>query len=181
MSQEVIQRLTALVNDFDARVQAAPSDSWGNAAPCEGWTAADVVGHITTNMNGVTAGLSDTEPVTPDTAQPVATWNSARSALLEAVSSNDLGKNITGPFGPMPAEQVIGRFVTTDLLVHAWDLARAVGGDEQLNAQAVAGAYSGLKPMDAMIRQPGLFGPKIEAAEGDDLQTEFLKFLGRAV
>jgi hypothetical protein len=35
--------------------------------------------------------------------------------------------------------------------------------------------------MDAMIRQPGVFGPKIDPAEGDDLQTEFLKFLGRAV
>jgi hypothetical protein len=35
--------------------------------------------------------------------------------------------------------------------------------------------------MDAMIRMPGVFGPKIDADEGDDLQTEFLKFLGRAV
>ena len=55
------------------------------------------------------------------------------------------------------------------------------GGDETLDADAVAAGYSGLKPMDAMIRQPGVFGPKIEAAEGDDIQTEFLKFLGRAV
>ncbi len=181
MSQEVIQRFTALVNDFDARVQAAPADSWGNAAPCEGWTAADVVSHITANMNGITAGLTGTEAVAPDASQPVATWNAARTTLLDAINSHDLSTNIAGPFGPMPAAQVIGRFISTDMLVHTWDLARAVGGDEQISAAAVEGAYSGLKPMDAMLRSPGMFGPKVEAAEGDDLQTEFLKFLGRAV
>ncbi len=181
MSQEVIQRFTALVNDFDARVQAAPADSWGNAAPCEGWTAADVVCHIAGNMNGVTAGLTGAEPVATDAAQPVATWNAARTTMLDAINSHDLATKITGPMGPMPAEQIIGRFVATDILVHTWDLARSVGGDEQINAAAIEGAYSGLKPMDAMLRSAGMFGPKIEAAEGDDLQTEFLKFLGRAV
>jgi hypothetical protein len=35
--------------------------------------------------------------------------------------------------------------------------------------------------MDAMIRMPGVFGPKITSAAGADLQTEFLEFLGRAV
>jgi hypothetical protein len=68
-----------------------------------------------------------------------------------------------------------------DILVHTWDLARAVGGDETLPEDVVVASYSGLKPMDAMIRQPGIFGPKIAPAEGDDIQTEFLKFLGRAV
>ena len=109
------------------------------------------------------------------------TWPAVRDGLLAAVDSADLTQNLPGPFGPMPAEQIIGRFMSMDILVHTWDLARAVGGDEQLDADAVERAYSGLKPMDAMIRQPGIFGPKIEPAEGDDLQTEFLKFLGRSV
>ncbi len=181
MSQEVIDRFTSLVNGFDARVQAAPSDSWNNPAPCDGWTAADVVDHITTNMNNVAAGLTDTEPVATDKTQPLATWNASKSALLDILATADLSKNVAGPFGPMPAEQLIGRFIATDVLVHTWDLARSVGGDEALDQDTVAAAYSGLKPMDAMLRQPGVFGPKIEAAEGDDLQTEFLKFLGRAV
>ncbi|CAB4600988.1 unannotated protein [freshwater metagenome] len=81
----------------------------------------------------------------------------------------------------MPAEQILGRLVATDVLVHTWALARAVGGDETLPVDAVEGAYSGLKPMDAMIRQPGVFGPKVEPPAGADLQTEFLCFLGRQV
>ncbi len=36
----------------------------------------------------------------------------------------------------MPAGQMISRFMTMDLLVHTWDLARAVGADERLDEDA---------------------------------------------
>jgi uncharacterized protein (TIGR03086 family) len=111
----------------------------------------------------------------------VGSWSAARDGLLAAVSTGDLSASVPTPMGPMPAEQFIGRFTCTDVLVHTWDLARAVGGDETLPADVVAQAYSGLKPLDGMIRNPGFFGPKIDAADGDDPQTEFLKFLGRKV
>ena len=81
--------------------------------------------------------------------------------------------------GPMPAAQVIGRLISMDVLVHTWDLAKATGGDLALDADAVAMSYSGIKPMDAMIRQPGMFGPKLDTPAGADIQTEFLRFLGR--
>jgi hypothetical protein len=73
----------------------------------------------------------------------------------------------------MPAGQIIGRFVTMDLLVHIWDLARAVGADERLDEDSVGHAYEALKPMDAMIRQPNVFGLKLDPPPGADLQTEF--------
>ena len=182
MSQEVIDRATTLVQAFDARVQAASADSWANAAPCDGWTARDVVVHVGNNLGRLGAGLTGQEAseIAPD-ADIVAAWDAAKSTFLAGISSGDLSTALPGPFGPMPAADLIGRLICTDVLVHTWDLARAVGGDESLDADACAQAYSGLKPMDAMIRQPGVFGPKIEAAEGDDTQTEFLKFLGRQV
>ncbi len=31
---------------FDAVVRQVPEDAWGNASPCEEWTAADIVGHV---------------------------------------------------------------------------------------------------------------------------------------
>ncbi len=107
-------------------------------------------------------------------------WNGTRDGLLAALLTADMSKMMDGPFGPMPAEQLLGRIITADTLVHTWDLARATGGDESLPADLIDGAYSGLKPMDAMIRRPGVFGDKIEVA-GADLQTEFLSFLGRKV
>jgi uncharacterized protein (TIGR03086 family) len=182
MSNEVIDRVTGLVQAFDSRVQATPADSWSNSAPCEGWTARDVVVHVGDNLNRVGNGLQGKEATQISSDDDiVAAWNAARDAFLTGITTGDLTTQLPGPFGPMPAEQLIGRLISTDVLVHTWDLARAVGGDERLDQDAIAGAYSGLKPMDAMIRQPGVFGAKVAAAEGDDLQTEFLKFLGRAV
>ena len=66
-----------------------------------------------------------------------------------------------------------------DVLVHTWDLARTIGADEHLDEDSVRRAYEALKPMDAMIRQPNVFGPKLEPPMDADLQTEFLYFLGR--
>jgi hypothetical protein len=63
--------------------------------------------------------------------------------------------------------------------VHTWDLARTIGADEGLDEESVRQAYEALKPMDAMIRQPFVFGPRLEAPAGADVQTEFLYFLGR--
>lgn len=61
----------------------------------------------------------------------------------------------------------------------ARDVARTVGANERLDEDSVRHAYEALKPMDAMIRQPNVFGPKLEPPPGADLQTEFLYFLGR--
>ena len=182
MSTEVIDRVTAMVNGFDAHVQAAPAESWTNPAPCDGWTARDVVVHVGNNIHRLGAALQGQEPVEIGPDDDIVTaWGAARDAFFAGIATGDLSTSLPGPFGPMPAEQLIGRFVSTDVLVHTWDLARATGGDEQLPEDAVAGAYSGLKPMDAMIRQPGVFGPKVPAPDGADLQTEFLCFLGRTV
>jgi uncharacterized protein (TIGR03086 family) len=90
-----------------------------------------------------------------------------------------VAKEIDGPTGKMPAGQIIGQFTAMDVLVHTWDLARTVGADERLDEGSVRQAYEALKPMDAMIRQPFVFGPKLEAPAGADIQTEFLYFLGR--
>ncbi|MDO8392441.1 MAG: maleylpyruvate isomerase family mycothiol-dependent enzyme [Actinomycetota bacterium] len=181
MSQEIINRITGLVQAFDSRVQAAPATAWGNASPCEGWTARDVVVHVGDNLLKLSCGLAGQPPrsIGAD-ADIVAAWNDARDTFLGTIPTADLSTSLPGPMGPMPAADMIGRFISTDVLVHTWDLARAVGGDETLDAATVAAAYSGLKPMDAMIRMPGVFGPRIDVSD-TDLQTEFLSFLGRTV
>jgi uncharacterized protein (TIGR03086 family) len=181
MSQEVVDRVTHLLHGFDARVQAAAPDAWGNQSPCSEWTARDVVVHVGNNLKRLIAAMNGGEPTQIAADDDiVATWNSTLHDFLTTVPTADLSTNVPGPMGPMSLENLIGRFVCNDVLVHTWDLARAVGGDETLDADAVAGAYSGLKPMDAMIRRPGVFADKIER-DGVDLQTEFLAFLGRDV
>ena len=140
-----------------------------------------MVAHVVAGHRGVIAAVraGKSKPLGADEDARRA-WEDASRAIDEIAGDPEtVAKEIDGPVGKMPAGQIIGQFVTMDLLVHTWDLARTVGADEHLDGDSVRDAYEALKPMDAMIRQPNVFGPKLEPPPGADLQTEFLYFLGR--
>jgi len=178
---DVDDRYRLVASGFDAAVSAATPDKWGAQSPCEQWGARDVVARVVEGHRSVITAVrgGESTPVSDD-EDPKRAWEDSSRAIAEITGDPEASaKDIDGPVGKMPAGQVIGQFVTMDLLVHTWDLARAVGADEHLDEDSVRLAYEGLKPMDAMIRQPEIFGPKLEPPAGADLQTEFLYFLGR--
>jgi uncharacterized protein (TIGR03086 family) len=178
---DVQDRYRLVSNRFDGAVRAAAPDKWDVQSPCEQWKARDVVAHVVEGHRGVIAAVrgGEPEPLGAD-EDPGQAWAKACRAIDDITGDPEaIAMEIDGPAGKMPAGEVIGRFVTMDLLVHTWDLARTVGADERLDEDAVRQAYEGLKPMDAMIRQPNFFGPKLDAPPDADLQTEFLYFLGR--
>jgi uncharacterized protein (TIGR03086 family) len=178
---EIATRMQVLVNGFDQRVTTA-AGKWDAPSPCDGWTARDVVVHVANNLRRVGAALG-AAPLPEVAAEEdiAAAWAATRDGFLGALPTADWSVMVPGPGGQMPIEQMVGRFIAADTLVHTWDLARATGGDEALPPEFVAATYSGFKPMDAMLRGGGMFGPKTECPEGADLQTEFLCFLGRPV
>jgi uncharacterized protein (TIGR03086 family) len=84
------------------------------------------------------------------------------------------------PFGEMTVNDGIG-FPLSDLLVHTWDVARAIGADDRLLPEACTSALANLEPIDALLRAPGFYGPKLEPVPGADAQDRLLAFLGRQV
>lgn len=86
---------------------------------------------------------------------------------------------MSGAFREQPFSSLVG-LLCADTLIHTWDLARATGQDERLDAAAVADALGFLTPIDDAIRRPGGFGSKIEPPPGADEQTTFINFAGRA-
>ncbi len=178
---EIQDRYRLVSGGFDAAVRTVSPDQWGTQSPCEQWTARDVVAHVVEGHRGVIAGVrgGKSEPLGVD-EDPKQAWEDASGAIGEITGDPEaLAKEMDGPTGKMPAGQIIGQFVTMDVLVHTWDLARTVGADEHLDEDSVRRAYETLKPLDAMIRQPKVFGPKLEPPKGADVQAEFLYFLGR--
>jgi uncharacterized protein (TIGR03086 family) len=125
-------------------------------------------------VTGVESG-----PMTED-EDPKVAWTSAHTTMRELTADPEvMSRSVPGPTGPMPLEELLPQFVCMDMLVHTWDLARTTEGDERLDEESVRDAFETLKPMDAMIRQPNVFGPKLDPPPGADVQTEFLYFLGR--
>jgi uncharacterized protein (TIGR03086 family) len=84
-------------------------------------------------------------------------------------------------FGHMTFAEGIDRFVSYDLLIHRWDLARGAGLDVTLPADEVARAREAASAFGDALRGPNAFGPEVPAPEGADEQTRLLAFLGRTV
>jgi uncharacterized protein (TIGR03086 family) len=178
---DVQDRYRVVSSGFGAAVRAVAPDQWGAQSPCEQWTARDLLAHVVENHRGVIASVrgGESEPLGAD-EDPKQAWQIVSRAIDDITGDPEArAKEMDGPTGKMPAGQIIGQFVTMDVLVHTWDLARTVGADERLDEDSVRQAYEALKPVDAMIRQPYVFGPKLEPPPDADLQTEFLYFLGR--
>lgn len=182
---EIADRYAALVAGFASRLDGTGPDAWANPSPCAEWTARGVAGHVVGIAQRMTATASGAPAPEGDPGPDEdlsALYKEATTAVLAALSDPAVAERLVpSPFGEMPFEQLIGRLIATDTLVHTWDLARATGQDERLPPEAVSGAYAGLKPLDEMIRMPGVFDAKLTPPDGADEQMEFLCFLGRAV
>jgi uncharacterized protein (TIGR03086 family) len=176
-------RFRTLAAAFTDRVEAVPADRWESPSPCEGWTARDVVRHMVGNVDMFHGMIGEERPSgkTVDD-DPVAAWAEARDAMQAALDDPETARReYDGFFGRTTLEQSVDRLMGADLVVHAWDLARATGGDEKLDPDAVHEVFTALQPMDEMLRAPNAFGPKLDPPAGADEQTRLLAFLGRRV
>lgn len=173
---------TRISDGFDIRVKGVADDQWGAATPCPDWDVRALVAHLvgTHHMMLSTLGQSHDAPG-PD-ADLVQAWGAARQAVLDAVSDPDTAsKVVEAPFGKMPFEMLVGGLLSGDTLFHTWDLARATGQDETLDAEACAQVHDGMQAMDEIIRGPGMFDAKIEPPADADIQTRLLCFGGRQI
>jgi hypothetical protein len=108
-----------------------------------------------------------------------AAWAVIGAGLTDAINDPTCADvPLPTPVGPQPFSAVL-EALPEDVLIHTWDLARATGGNEVLDAEAVAQVFERLRPLDDALRQPWAFGPKLQPAATADLQTQFLCFVGR--
>lgn len=178
---EIAERHRRLAAGFTARVEAVAPDRWEDPSPCPGWTARNLVEHVTGNCGTFLGMVGKELPPGPDPSDdPVGAWASARDALQAALDDPAVATlEYEGVFGRSTLEQAVDGFQSLDLIVHGWDLARATGGDERIDPEDVRDLFERVKPLDDVMRQPGAIGHKLEPPEGADEQTQLLAFLGR--
>lgn len=180
---EASERYARIAAGFGERLEQVGDDAWTTPSPCTDWTVRDLVAHVVAVHRHVVAGLDASTPPAPATdADLVHAWRGATADAIAALADPERASApVTGRFAPMSLEDVIGRLLCNDTLVHSWDLARSTGQDETLDPAGVTSSFEMLRPNDDAIRGPGSFGPKIEPPADADEQTRFLCFLGRQV
>ena len=168
---------------FAQRIAEVPPDAWDNPSPCEGWVARDIVRHLVTWVPPFMESGSDIvipEGPSVDT-DPAGAWQTVSDALQTVLDEPGVADR---PFshpqaGTHPLDQAIGMFILGDVLVHTWDLARATGLDETLDADEVHGMYTGMLPLDEMLRSSGHYGPRVDVPDDADERTKLIAFAGR--
>jgi uncharacterized protein (TIGR03086 family) len=179
--QESHRRVAA---GFTQRVQSAPSSSWDDPAPVDGWRARDVVGHLVTWFPGfLEGGTGIVLPRGDAESDPVGAWQAqadAVQAILDDPASADTV--LANPhIGEVPLPEAIDRFYTADVFMHTWDLARATGQDETLDEDMSRELYEGMVPIEDLLRGSGQYGAAVPVPDDADWQTRMLGFIGRKV
>ena len=178
---EVSDRYARVAHGFVGRLEQCRREKLDAASPCEEWTGRDVASHVVHVHRRVLAALDGSDAQEPARDENlVAAFQDASQAVSAALADPMRAtKTVSGIFGEQPFEQLVGRLLCADTLIHSWDLAQATDQDDQLDADAVTKALEFLMPIDEAIRRPGGFGPKLVPPPDADVQTELLAFTGR--
>ncbi len=172
--EQASRPLTALLDGLSPQQWAAPS-------PCEGWDARDVVRHLIDTQRDFLANRGLDLGDAPDVDDhPAAAWR-AHSTTVSALISEDavVTTPYDGHFGPTTIGDTLERFYVFDMLVHRWDVARAVGADDDLTAGELDQLEAGIASFGDAIHMEGICKAGVEVPAGADRLTRVLATLGR--
>lgn len=173
---------------FSAVVERVPTDGWERDSPCAGWSALDVLGHVgfttdfgTKLLRGGSPDFSNIPdpPRTAVTGKPEEWWRNMVDPAKAAVQGADLTRVVESPIGPRTIGEGLS-FPAADLFLHGWDLARSVGLEVSIPAEAMEFAHHVIDPIpDQQKRSPRVFGPEIDVPSDASPQVRFLAWAGR--
>jgi uncharacterized protein (TIGR03086 family) len=172
---------------FGARVHAVRPDQWTAPTPCADWDVRALVNHVVVEQLWVPALLGgetvagvgnrfDGDLLGDD---PVGRWEGAAETARSAWdAAGAWDRTVVVSRGPTPA-LVYASELTADLLIHGWDLARAVGAAEPVEPELVRLVLDDVEPWADAARAVGVFGPAVRVPPGSDDLTRLLGVTGR--
>lgn len=172
---------------FDARIRAVRAGQWSAPTPCADWNVRQLVNHVVVEDLWVPSLLSgktiaevgdafDGDQLGDD---PVATWATAATAGRAAVAEPDVEARVVHlSYGDERAAEYLMQMFA-DHLIHAWDLATAVGADTTLPADLVEACESWFAGREEAYRAAGAIGERVPVPAGTDRQTRLLAAFGR--
>lgn len=179
LAEQPPERHRQIAGLFDQKVHG--TGSWHAPTPVGGWTARDVVGHLTGWLPDFLAAGAGVNLARATVDDPVVAWQihvDAVQALLDDPATSR--RTLANPhIGELPLDLAIDRFYTADVFMHTWDLARATGQDDELDSQFCAELLAGMEPIEDVMRSSGQFGARVPVADDADAQTRMLGFIGR--
>jgi uncharacterized protein (TIGR03086 family) len=186
---EVPELFGRAVERFGESVGAIPTAGWIGPTPCTEWNVWDLVNHLASECRWVPplfAGATIAEvgdALDGDLLgeDPVEAWREAGAGAVAAIAApGAMERTVHLSFGDVDGNRYAGDLIS-DLTIHRWDLARAIGADERLDVDLVRAAWDHLSPIAEAWRAAGAFAGVVEVAGDADQQTKLLALTGRRV
>jgi uncharacterized protein (TIGR03086 family) len=153
----------------------AAAGDWGAPAPVPGWTARDVVGHLIEWLPGFLG--RDLPEV--DLTDPAAAWRQRAADVQRLIETSGDETMINRHVGELRLADAIDQFYTTDVFMHTWDLARALGQEPNLDEARAEEVLAGSEPFEEAMRGSGQYGPRVDVPDDASAQDRLMGFIGR--
>jgi nitrilase len=175
------------IQGFGQRLRAVTDDQWHLPTPCAEWDVRMLVNHVTgENLWTVPLFGGKTIEEVGDSLNgdilgedPKATWDASEGPAIAAVQApGAMERSVHLSRGPAPGHEYATEMLM-DYAVHAWDLAKATGGDEKLDPEVVAFCVEWFGGVEDAYRAAGAIAERPPIPEDADPQTVLLAMTGR--
>jgi uncharacterized protein (TIGR03086 family) len=142
---------------------------WDRPSPCTEWDARGVLEHV--------IGFHDVLLLRPLEGKPERPTDDPRTRW--AVTAQALSGALARPGVVDRKRASLLGLLTTEVLVHTWDLSVAIGVAVELDPELCQVGLDRAWAHQKQLEESGMYAPPIELMEGAGLQARLLAFFGR--
>jgi len=183
MDEQLFHTAVHMAGGVIGRMQA---DDMGKATPCSEWNVQTLANHMLNELAWVAPLLQGKTIADVGTAldgnlvgdDAKAAWMKYAKEAIEVASTTPPETTTHLSYGDVPAGQYVNE-VGADLIVHTWDLAKALGVEfhfDDATAQAVIDAMARIMPS---AREGGLIAPAVDTPANASGEQKVIGLFGR--
>jgi uncharacterized protein (TIGR03086 family) len=184
ISDDLGERHLAVCARFGETVAAA-NGKWDRPSPCDAWDARGVLEHVIGFHDVLLLRPLGLKPDRPRD-DPELRWEMTYGQLQKAFEADrrlferviDIPELAANPATRLDARAIMPN-LTRDVLIHTWDLARAVGADDRLAPGWCEHFYAALPSDPGGLSVSGMFDAPVAESGLTDVQSKLLARLGR--
>jgi len=157
---------------------------WSAPTPDTEWDVRALVSHVIEEQQWVPLlldGRSVAEArarIDPPGDDLIAAWHRYSAAATAAWQDRDPNEPVRLSSDTMLVVDYL-REQVADVIIHTWDLARAIGDGERLDDELVEAAWSVFEPQKDALQASGLYNFPVPVGDDEPLQTRLLALTGR--
>lgn len=172
---------------FDRAMHKVGLTDWDSPTPCTGWTVRDLVNHIVVEqlwvpdvLDGRTvAEVGDKFDGDQLHDDPLEAWRAASDVARSAWLRPGVTDSTVHLSHGDEAATEYGWQMTTDLAVHGWDLATALGADAGIPDELAQALLAYVEPQLSAWSGTGMFAEPVRVPDDAPAATRLVAALGR--